>query len=135
MSVKKMYVMAIRPKYAEAIYGGRKLWEFRKVPPPVGQAILIYESAPVSRITGYVAFDCGITAMGADGILGMVNASHFQDKKLTGIGKADLEKYVGGYKKVTALHVALAEKYDKPIDLRRELVPQNWRTIQCVLKD
>lgn len=135
MKIKKMYVMAIRPKYAEAIYGGRKLWEFRKVPPPVGKAILIYESAPVSRITGYVAFDCSITAMGAGGILDLVNASQFQDKKLTGIGKADLEKYVGGYKKVTALHVALAEKYDKPIDLKRSLVPQNWRTLRAMMKD
>ena len=135
MKTKKMYVIAIKPKYAEAIYSGRKCWEFRKVPPPVGQAILIYESAPVSRITGYVAFDCSITAMGAGGILDMVNASQFQDKKLTGIGKADLEKYVGGYKKVTALHVALAGKYDKPIDLKRSLVPQNWRTLRAMMKD
>ena len=28
-------VMAIKPKYAKAIYEGRKNWEFRKAPPPI----------------------------------------------------------------------------------------------------
>ena len=27
-------VMSIKPKYAKAIYEGRKNWEFRKAPPP-----------------------------------------------------------------------------------------------------
>ena len=42
-------VMSIKPKYAKAIYEGRKNWEFRKAPPPIYKEIYIYESAPVSR--------------------------------------------------------------------------------------
>ena len=46
----KVIVMALKPKYAKAIYEGRKNWEFRKAPPPLFHTIYIYESAPVSAI-------------------------------------------------------------------------------------
>ena len=52
----KVIVMSLKPKYAKAIYEGRKNWEFRKTPPPLFKEIFIYESAPVSRITGRVMF-------------------------------------------------------------------------------
>ena len=54
-------VMAIKPKYAKAIYEGRKNWEFRKAPPPIYKEIYIYESAPVSKITGRVVFSASVT--------------------------------------------------------------------------
>lgn len=28
-------IMAIKPRFAELIYEGRKVWEFRKAPPPL----------------------------------------------------------------------------------------------------
>lgn len=33
MMEKRIIIMALKPKYAEAIYSGEKRWEFRKVPP------------------------------------------------------------------------------------------------------
>ena len=51
---EKVIVLAIKPKYAEKIYSGKKRWEFRKAPPPVPSWVLLYESAPVSKITGMV---------------------------------------------------------------------------------
>lgn len=51
---KTVVMMAIKPKYAEAIYAGKKRWEFRKAPPPVPGWVLLYESAPVSAVTGKV---------------------------------------------------------------------------------
>ena len=46
MTHEKVIVMAIKPKYAKAIYEGKKTWEFRKNPPPLNTWIAIYESAP-----------------------------------------------------------------------------------------
>jgi len=54
MKKNRVIIMAIKPKYAEAIYAGKKRWEFRKAPPPVPGWVLLYESAPVSAITGKV---------------------------------------------------------------------------------
>ena len=35
----KVIVMSLKPKYAKAIYEGRKNWEFRKTPPPLFKEI------------------------------------------------------------------------------------------------
>lgn len=60
---QKVIVMAIKPKYAKAIYEGRKNWEFRKAPPPLFKTILLYETAPVSAVTGVVVFGEPVTAL------------------------------------------------------------------------
>ena len=52
MKPKKVIILSIKPKYAKMIYEGTKAWEFRKKAPPVGVPMLIYESAPVSKVTG-----------------------------------------------------------------------------------
>ena len=46
---RTVLVLAIKPKYAKAIYEGRKHWEFRKSPPPIFREMYVYESAPVSQ--------------------------------------------------------------------------------------
>lgn len=54
-------VISIKPEYAKLIYEGKKKWEFRKVAPAPYQSFYIYESAPVSAITGFVYFGVEIT--------------------------------------------------------------------------
>ena len=49
-------IMAIKPRFANLIYEGRKVWEFRKAPPPLMRLVYVYESAPVSAITGTLMF-------------------------------------------------------------------------------
>ena len=46
-------IMSIRPKYAEAILDGTKVWEFRKhiIRKPFNR-VLIYETSPVKAIVG-----------------------------------------------------------------------------------
>lgn len=64
---RTILVMAIKPKYAELIYSGTKRWEFRKAPPPVPSWVYLYESAPVSKITGKVFL--GFKVQGESGIV------------------------------------------------------------------
>ena len=35
-------IMAIKPRFAKLIYEGRKVWEFRKTPPPLMRLVLVY---------------------------------------------------------------------------------------------
>ncbi|MFX1476607.1 MAG: hypothetical protein ACFFCI_00615 [Promethearchaeota archaeon] len=47
-------LLAIRPQYAQTIYKGTKIYEFRKkIPKLPVQTVFLYETAPVKKITGY----------------------------------------------------------------------------------
>ena len=118
-----LIVMALKPTYAKAIYEGRKHWEFRKVPPPLFREILIYESAPVSAITGRVWFAESITGVPI-AVWGIVKTNRCYTKNLTGISLPELQAYAGR-KTVTALRVYKSERFDSPIPWKAK-PPQNW---------
>lgn len=119
----KVIVMALKPKYAKAIYEGRKTWEFRKVPPPLFTRIYIYESAPVSAVTGWVDFSESVTGIPLC-VWDMVKAAKLGGKNLPGLTYAELTQYAGD-NTVTALHVYKAERLDRPIPFEAR-PPQNW---------
>jgi len=119
----KVIVAALKPKYAKAIYEGRKNWEFRKTPPPLFQWIYIYESAPVSAVTGKVIFSESVTGMPMV-VFDIVKTNKCYTKNLAGISLDALEAYAGK-KLVTALRVYKAERFDKPIPFDAK-PPQNW---------
>ena len=114
-------VMAIKPKYAQAIYEGRKNWEFRKVPPPLFKTIYLYESAPVSAITGAVAFSEAVTGV-PQAVLEIVKRNGCFTKNLPGISARDLVEYAGG-KLVTALRVIDTKPFHVEFD---GTPPLNW---------
>lgn len=119
----KVIVMALKPKYARAIYEGRKNWEFRKAPPPLFHDIYIYESAPVSAVTGKVMFSESITGVPIV-VMDIVKTNKCYMRNLAGISLPDLENYAGK-KLVTALRVHWLERFDKPIPFEGK-APQNW---------
>ena len=53
--MRKYVLMAIKPQYAYYIKEGTKTIELRKIAPKVnsGDMLIIYESAPISKITAY----------------------------------------------------------------------------------
>ena len=122
----KMVVMAIKPKYARMIYDGKKFWELRKAPPPLMTEILIYESAPVSAITGSLVFSSKIEGW-ADDVIEMVKKNKAFTSNLCGIGIDELIAYAGEGKKLAALRVFDPRRLDKPIPLKVK-PPQNWGT-------
>ena len=127
MKSKKAIVMSIKPKYAEMIYSGKKKWEFRKKAPPVEVPILIYESAPVSKVTGVVVFALEIRA--SPPLLWLQVKNPQWEETGTGISRAELDAYAGG-QPVSALRVLTADRLDRPFRLSNP--PQNWGSFWLV---
>lgn len=119
----KVVVMSIKPKYAKAIYEGRKQWEFRKAPPPLYQRIYIYESAPVSKVTGWLYFSESVTGIPV-AVWDIVKDNRCFTKNLTGISLPELQAYAGK-KLVTALRVFEPTRCEHPIAFDAK-PPQNW---------
>ena len=119
----KVIVMAIKPKYARAIFEGRKNWEFRKTPPPCGRPIYVYESAPVGKITGMIVL--GLSVRGeALAVWEIVLTNTCFTQNLTGIRSTEMFEYAGG-EPVSALRVIAASEFAIPVALDGR-PPQNW---------
>ena len=116
-------VLAIKPKYAKAIYEGRKNWEFRKAPPPLFREMYVYESAPVSAITGTITFSESVTGIPIS-VMDIVRTNKCFVRNLPGITMDDLMAYAGK-RMVTALRVYEAKRFDKPVEFKPR-PPQNW---------
>ena len=128
----KVIVMSLKPKYAKAIYEGRKNWEFRKTPPPLFQTIYIYESAPVSKITGTVCFSEEVRGVPLS-VYEIVKTNKCFTRNLPGISVLELEEYAGRLNLVSALRVHRAERLEHTITFSAK-PPQNWGTFRGTLK-
>lgn len=124
-------VMSIKPKYAQAIYDGRKNWEFRKAPPPLYKTIYVYESAPVSKITGLIMFCASVRGTWLD-VLAMVRSNRCFAKNYPGVSVSALEEYAGK-KLVTALRVFKVERIEHPVEFTAT-PPQNWGTFAATYR-
>ena len=128
----KVIVMSLKPKYAKAIYEGRKNWEFRKTPPPLFKTIYIYESAPVSKITGTVVFSEEVRGVPM-AVYDIVKTNKCFTRNLPGISYFELEEYAGRLNLVSALRVHRAERLDHTINFSAK-PPQNWGTFRGSLR-
>lgn len=120
---RTVIVLSIKPKYAKAIYEGRKNWEFRKAPPPLFREMYVYESAPVSMITGTIVFSESVTGIPM-AVMDIVRTNKCFTRNYPGISMGDLETYAGK-KTVTALRVLEAKRFDSPVKFNPR-PPQNW---------
>ena len=128
----RVIVMSLKPKYAKAIYEGRKNWEFRKTPPPLFKEIYIYESAPVSMITGTLIFTNEIRGLPFS-VYEIAKSNRLFSRNLPGITALELEEYAGRLNLVSALRVHRAERLDHTINFCAK-PPQNWGTFRGHLK-
>lgn len=126
--VPKVIVMSLKPKYAKAIYEGKKNWEFRKAPPPLFRRVYIYESAPVSAVTGWVYFSDSVTGVPLC-VWDIVRTNRCYPKNLPGIKLEELKQYAGK-RMVTALRVYKPTRADRPIEFDGR-PPQNWGRFSC----
>lgn len=133
--MNRILVMSIKPEYAEDIYLGGKMFEFRKKPPTNLKAMyLVYESAPVSKITGTVTF-CGSFTVRAGAmvefIMRLMKVKKGVAVAMMGISEKELISYAGGPNEpVTALMVGRAER-DPEYEKYRIRPPQNWGSIRA----
>lgn len=81
-------MLAIKPEYVEEIFDGLKRYEYRKRIPnhPISQ-IVIYETAPVSKVVGKVDVD-EIISNTPDNL-------YDETKRWAGISKDEYDKYFG----------------------------------------
>lgn len=122
-------IMAIKPKYAKLIYEGKKQWEFRKAPPPLMRFVWVYESAPVSAITGTLFFRSKVEGIVED-VWETVTRGKVFTRNGTGIGLDKLKDYVGKHPTVAALRVACPERMEKPVKIAFR-PPMNWCTLDA----
>ena len=126
----KITILSIKPKYAELIYSGTKRWEFRKAPPPVPSWVYLYESAPVSKITGKVFL--GFKVQGESGIVWNLVKKQRLVGGGPGISQKVFNEYVGKASSVAACATFFANKFPEPIPLQAGVrPPQNWG--RCVV--
>ena len=131
-SSPKVIVMSMKPKYARAIYEGRKNWEFRKAPPPLFKTIYIYESAPVSKITGTVVFSEEVRGIPLT-VYDIVKTNKCFPSNRPGITLFELEQYAKSPSLVSALRVLDAGRLENDISFNVK-PPQNWGTFRGRLK-
>jgi len=116
-----IYLMSIRPQYANAIFAGRKKFELRKLSgvPPIeeGSLIVVYSSGKVKSIVG--EFRAGRVIMGAPDYV-WAHAS----RPGTGVG-GDAYAYIRGAKRAMAIEVVEPRLYPRPVSLEeiRRLIP------------
>lgn len=124
---RKVVILSIKPKYARMIYDGIKRWEFRKAPPPVPGWVLLYESAPVSAVTGTVYL--GARIQGESECVWDLVKHQKSIGNGTGITLREFRSYVGPKRKVAACATFFAERFDSPVPLPAHVhPPQNYGT-------
>ena len=104
-------LISIKPVYCRSIFDGVKRFEVRKTCPNLedGAFALIYESAPTSKLTGWMRL--GRSAFGAPEDL--VRLVDDRDPH-----KAFYEPYLGSGQKPGLLPILHAARYDEPIPLQ-----------------
>ena len=125
-------IMAIKPRFAKLIYEGRKVWEFRKTPPPLMRLVFVYESAPVSAITGTLMFRSKVEGI-LDDVWETVSRSKVFTFNGTGIGYDALREYVGNSPTVAALRVCCVERIDTPVKVSFR-PPLNWCSLTAAAR-
>lgn len=120
----KYVLMAIRPYFARLIREGKKTIELRRVAPDMnpGDILIIYESAPVSKVTSYATVG-KIIRLAPVLLWEQVGSSAM-------LGKSDFETYFSGKATGNGIEILDVTELKEP----RQLgilsgcsVPQNYR--------
>ena len=107
-----IYLLSIKPQFAEQIYKGVKKYELRR---KVGNMkpysdIIIYESAPVKAVTGVIKIG-NIRVLPSEKVKTLILAG-----ELEGCGKEDL-KYVVGKKPILVIEIIEYRKLRRKLGL------------------
>lgn len=121
-AIERVAVMAIHPRYADAILSGKKLVEFRKrkLADDI-TTVLIYATAPIQRVVGEFSIketviDRPASIWAAFGDVGIIDESNFDD-------------YYASSAQAVALVVDQATRYARPQtldELEARSIPQSF---------
>jgi len=135
--MSKAVILSIHPKWAEKIYSGKKEVEWRKSFPTEatpGMPVLIYETAPVCKVTG-LFFWIGTETL-------IIREPDFDGQKIHPVAQRlidagcvqldDLKKYLGGNGRLYAWNARCKMKFSRPRTLSEyglSRAPQSWQYI------
>lgn len=104
-----LILIALRPSFAVAIYNRSKLFEFRRVRAKIqpNDRILVYESAPISQVTG--EFNAGKVIYG--------KSSQILNLEPNLDSRAAAAQYLTGAQLCTAIEVVDPIRWEQPIRL------------------
>jgi predicted transcriptional regulator len=104
-----LILIALRPSFAEAIYNRSKLFEFRRVKAKIrpDDRILVYESAPISKVTG--EFNVGKVVYG--------KPSQILNLEPNSNSRTAAAQYLTGAKLCTAIEVVNPIRWEQSMKL------------------
>ena len=117
-------LLSIKPEFANKIFSGEKLYEYRKsVFKESVTTIVVYASSPVQRIIGELEIDKIL--MDTPQRIWNLTSSH------SGISKAFFSEYFGGREQAYAIKIAKCNRYPEPINPyegnKKFFPPQSFR--------
>jgi predicted transcriptional regulator len=105
-------VLSIKPEYAEAIFDGRKRFEFRRsVFREDISVVIVYMSSPVMQVVGEFSVEGIIT--------NHVDALWDQTEAHAGIGRQAFMDYFAGRDVGHAIKIGSVKRYDPPRNLQQ----------------
>lgn len=121
-------LLSIKPKYAEAILRGEKIWEFRKKIPfhPPAEQVIMYATNPVGLVVGSFSIEK----------VRLVNLrfSNWDDFSVgAGITEDELKVYADGYDAIYALKAKDPIRFETPktlADFGVKKAPQSWQYLR-----
>ena len=120
-------ILSIKPEFAEKIFNGSKRFEFRRrlYKNKDVKAVIVYASAPISKIIGEFEIDDVIHDK-LDSLWGTTN-------EYSGISENYYLNYFRGKERGYAIAVKKAELYDEPICIKEAFgisPPQSFAYVQ-----
>jgi predicted transcriptional regulator len=106
-------ILSIKPEFADAIFNGRKKFEYRRklFKTFTPKRVFVYASAPISRVIGHFEI--------AEILTDSPSRLWAQTYADSGIDKDYFFKYFRGCKEANALQVADTTLYRKPLSLQK----------------
>jgi len=104
-------LLSIKPKYAEKILAGDKLFEYRKIIPKTKKikTVVIYATKPIGKIVGEFTID-QILSDTPDKL--WICTSTY-----AGLSQATFDNYFKDQKKAFAIKIKSVKRYPNPLDL------------------
>ena len=119
-------LLAIKPKYAEMILDGEKIYEFRRAifKSPLVKKVVIYASSPISKVIGEFEIDSILS----------LETSELWERTMehSGIDKDFYDSYFEGKKVAHAIKVKKVKRYFQHKELHEfdiKHAPQSFRYI------
>lgn len=105
--MKKRVLLSIHPEYADAIFEGRKHYEFRRVIFKESvEEIVVYATAPISRVVGSFLIE--------DVYKGTPSELWEITKSVAGISKKKFDEYFKDKDRAFAIKIAATTRFNNP---------------------